>query len=223
MNHALRFNGIRGQALIETALILPMFLLLLYGVMWIIRAGVVNERIQIAVRYSGLVSNETSPYVQYSMYALYNNLQGIGNPPTVACGAPTTDALDNNGQFPGPLTAPFWQPGATAGTCQSGEVSMQPQGTLQPEIFSFTQSKIASQTPIDGVLASAFGSSLQSVAASQNYLDAPGLGPVLQCLPEIDSAVSASLQRTDPTLDPNLPVPLPDVLPRTQFKLGGGC
>ncbi|MEO9171213.1 MAG: TadE/TadG family type IV pilus assembly protein [Candidatus Baltobacteraceae bacterium] len=208
----------------ETALILPLFLLVLYGVIWIIRAGVVNERVQIAVRYSGLVSNEVSPYVQYSMYALYNNLEGIGSPPTFSCGAPTTDALENNGQFPGPLTSSFWFPsGVTTGTCTPGETSLQPGVAIQPEIFTHTLSQITSATPIQGVLSSALGSVSQSVSAAQNYLDAPGLGTVLTCLPEVDDAVSASLQRTKPSLNVNSIAPLADVLPRSAFALAGGC
>ncbi len=217
-------DDVRGQALIETALILPLFLLVLYGVIWIVRAGVVNERVQIAVRYSGLVSNEVSPYVQYSMYALYNNLEGIGSPPTLACVPPTTDALTNSGAFPGPITSAFWQPsGGSTPACSSGETSLQPSGVAQPEIFNYTQSQIASSTPIDGVLFNALGHALQSVSASQNYLDAPGLGIVLKCLPDIDDAVSASLQRTAPSININSIAPLSDSLPRTPFALGGGC
>ncbi|MEO6912821.1 MAG: TadE family protein [Candidatus Baltobacteraceae bacterium] len=223
MQIALRQHGQRGQALIETAIVLPLFLLLVYGVMWIVRSGVVNERVQIAVRYSGLVSSQASPYIDYSMYALYNNLEGIGAPPVAACGPPTTDALDNNGQFLGPPTSPYWLPGATNGACTAGHATLQGGAIVQPEVFTHTLSSITSQTPIEGVLSTALGQNAQQVAASQNYLDAPGIGTVLVCYPDIDDAVSASLQNTAPILPVNSIVPLADVLPTTPINLSGSC
>ncbi|HEY8297904.1 MAG TPA: TadE/TadG family type IV pilus assembly protein [Candidatus Baltobacteraceae bacterium] len=224
MQVAAKWPSQRGQALAETALILPLFLLLLYGVMWVVRAGVVNERVQIAVRYSGLVSNQSSPYVEYSIYALYNNLEGIGSPPTLACSVPDSAALQNIAPFPGPQTSAFWQPGTTAGTCRSDHASLQGGGLIQPQVFTHTLSSITSQTPIEGgLLTSALGSTAQQVSASQNYLDAPGLGTVLVCFPEIDDAVSASLQNTAPILPVGSIAPLPAILPTTPLTLSGSC
>lgn len=217
-------NAQRGQALAETAIALPLFLLVLYGIIWAVQAGVTNERVQIAVRYSGLVSNETSPYMQYSMYALYDNLEGVASPPTTSCSAPTTDALLNSGQFPGPQTAPFWQPsGATSGTCSAGEQSIKGGGLAQPEIFNHTLSSITSQTSIPGALQSAMGTQMQNVSAAQNYLDSPGLGTVFTCYRELDDAVSESLQNTAPDPASASTVPLPSILPSTPLSLSGSC
>jgi hypothetical protein len=213
----------RGQALFETAIILPVFLLVLYGVLWAVQAGVVNERVQMAVRYSGLVSNETMPYMQYSMYALYDNLEGIKSPPTTSCQAPTTDALLNNGQFPGPQTLPFWNPaGPTKGTCASGEQSVRGGGLPQPQIFTHTLSTITSSSPIQGLLAPVMGP-LQNVSAQQNYLDAPPLGTVFKCYQELDDAVSQSLQHGPPSYPVAGLIPLPSILPTAPLSVNPVC
>lgn len=212
----------RGQALLETAVILPVFLLLLYGLLWIVTSGVVNERVQVAVRYSGMVSNESSPYVQYSLYALYNNLSGMTPPPKAACVAPDTDALLNNGNFPGPTTPSFWQPkGATNGTCRPGTASLIGGGLVQGQVFNHTLSQISSKTQITGLAASAVGSTLQDLQASQNYLDAPDVGTILKCYGELGAAVSASLKAT--AMGPALTAPLPDLNPTGALALSGSC
>ncbi|MDE2571775.1 MAG: pilus assembly protein [bacterium] len=214
----------RGQALTETAIILPLFLLLLYGIIWAVQSSVVGERVQLAVRYSGLVSNESSPYQQYSLYALYNNLQGVSAPPSSACVPPSADALLNGGEFPGPtMTLPFFQPsGSPAGSCSQGTASMTG-SLLQPEVFTNTQSSITAHAPIQGMLQSVIGSAQQQLDARQNYLDAPGIGTVLGCYPELNAAVSASLEDKAPIAAPSSVAPIPDVNPVTPLLLAGSC
>ena len=211
-----------GQAYLETAVILPVFLLLLYGILWVVTSGVVNERVQVAVRYSGLVSNESSPYVQYSIYALYNNLSGMAPLPKTACVAPKSDALLNNGEFPGPDTPPFWQPkGATKGTCKPGTASLFGGGLVQGQVFKHTLSQISTQTQITGLAAAAVGTPLQNVQASQNYLDAPDVGTILKCYGELGTAVSASLEAIP--AGAALTPPLPDLNPTTPLSLSASC
>jgi len=218
----MQYASQRGQALLETAVILPVFLLLLYGLLWIVTSGVVNERVQVAVRYSGMVSNENSPYVNYSLYALYNNLSGMTPPAKAPCVAPNTDALLNNGDFPGPDTPSFWQPkGATNGTCRPGTASLIGGGLVQGQVFTHTLSQISTKTQITGLAASAVGSSLQNVQASQNYLDAPDVGTILNCYGELGTAVSASLNAT--SMGPALTAPLPDLNPTGALALSGRC
>jgi Flp pilus assembly protein TadG len=54
--HAKLRHAQRGQAVVETVLFLPMFLLALFGVMWTAQAAVQYERTQSAVRYAGLIA-----------------------------------------------------------------------------------------------------------------------------------------------------------------------
>ena len=117
----------RGQALLETVIFLPLTLLTLWAVIWVAQYGVMSERVQSAVRYSGLVSNQINPYVEYSLYVLYNSLGPVSSNapiPASTCNAPTTDALTNSGTYPGPTTAPFWMatpipPSVTCSAAQS--------------------------------------------------------------------------------------------------------
>src|SRR5581483_1638829 len=157
MTHLQQLHRQRGQTFVETAIVLPVFLLVLWGIIWAVQASVTNERVQMAVRYSGLVSNEGSPFVNYSLYALYNNLVGIASPPSFTCVAPNTDALTNSNTYPGPTTLPMWNPGTTNGTCSQAETSLQGGGLIQPQIFTHTLSSITTQTTIGGVLVAPLG------------------------------------------------------------------
>jgi hypothetical protein len=59
----------RGQALTETTIALPLFLMGLFGVMWAVREGAMSERVQMGVRYGGVVTQLSNPYASYSLYA----------------------------------------------------------------------------------------------------------------------------------------------------------
>ena len=57
----------RGQAIVETALFMPIMLLLILSIVYLSQAGVAQERGQAAVRYGSLVS----PVQNYSLPAVY--------------------------------------------------------------------------------------------------------------------------------------------------------
>src|SRR5271156_821347 len=61
----------RGQALTETTIALPLFLMGLFGIMWAVREGAMSERVQMGVRYGGVVTQLANPYADYSLYAMY--------------------------------------------------------------------------------------------------------------------------------------------------------
>ena len=65
----------RGAALIESAIALPVALLTMYGVLYGTQLGTINERVQSAVRYTGVLATQSQPYHDYSLYMLYN---GVG-------------------------------------------------------------------------------------------------------------------------------------------------
>ncbi len=201
-------NAQRGVAMIESAIFLPLFLLLLFGVIWAVQSSVQNERVQIAVRYSGLVSNEAAPYVGYSTYALYNAIRS----PSVstACTAPTSDALTNSNTFPGPTAPAFWSPaGTTNGTCTKGTAVLSGGQLDSPVLFSQTSSNISTQVTVPGPMQGSLGSNTQTLTASENFFDTPDIGTLMSCYPELDTAVGASLQNTAQNAV-TAPTPLPD-------------
>jgi TadE-like protein len=143
MKNAMR--GSRGQALIETAVFLPMVLLLMTAVIYFSQYGVLQERAVQAVRYAALVSNGGSAAMGtaniFSLQQMYGELTregqnssesdpgypltGYACAGTGSSGADTAAALALNQQEPVPggvgTAAPaptFFQPDTTpVGTC----------------------------------------------------------------------------------------------------------
>ena len=185
----------RGVAMIESAIFLPVLLLLMFGIIWAVQSSVQSERVQIAVRYSGLVSNQAAPYVGYSLYDLYNAAAS----PSVStnCSAPTIDALNNTGSFPGPAAQPFWQPigGTTNGNCTKGTALLQGGSLSTPMLLMQTTSSVSTQVQIPSYLQATLGNS-QNLSAAQNFFDTPDLGTIMQCYGELRTAVAQSLADT---------------------------
>lgn len=205
----MRLHAQRGTAMVESAIFLPLFLLILFGIIWAVQSSVQSERVQIAVRYGGLVSNEAAPYVGYSLYGLYTQVAA----PTIAnsCSAPTTDALTNTGTFPGPASNPFWSPesGQTNGTCSKGQAVLTGGELSNSIVFLQTTSSITTQVSVPTPLQSTLGTANQNLSATENFFDTPDLGTLLSCYTELDSAVKQSLADT-PQGVTTPPTPLPD-------------
>ena len=66
----------RGQAVLETALFMPLFLLGLFGVMLAGKEGALSERVQLGIRYGGVISSLQQPYLSYSIYSMYSTIDG---------------------------------------------------------------------------------------------------------------------------------------------------
>ncbi|MGH7736792.1 MAG: TadE/TadG family type IV pilus assembly protein [Candidatus Tyrphobacter sp.] len=221
-------RGQRGQAMMETALFLPVFLLVLFGVIWAVQSSVVGERAQIAVRFAGLVSDEVSPYDHYSLGSLYDGLPGIAQSETYSCSEPAPDALMNDGNFPGPVTPPFFQPqsGSTSGTCSQGETQLSGGSMTSPMIFVHTQSDITTGTSVPSYLSGVLGS-FQNETAEQNFIDGPDVQTILTCYndgttDDLGTVVTDSL--TDKTMDASAaPTPLPDIPNTSPLTVSSSC
>jgi hypothetical protein len=220
-----RLHSQRGQATVETAVFLPAFLLVLFGVIWTVQSSVLSERAQIAVRFSGLVSDEANPYKQYSLGALYDGLPDVAGAETYTCVAPTPDALQNdpsNGYFPGPKSPPFFQPsGTTSGTCTPGATHLSGGTMSSPMLFVHTQSNITTGVTVPGYLQSLLGTT-QHLTASQNFFDGPDVRTILNCYSDLGSAVERSLEREAINAS-SAPTPLPDSPNTATLSLATGC
>jgi len=211
--------GQRGLAMIESAVFLPLFLLLLFGIIWAAQSGVQSERVQIAVRYSGLISNQAVPYQNYSLYALYI---GAAAPATnTACSIPTSDALTNSGTFPGPQSATFWQPvvGSTKGTCSKGTVVLQGGNLTSSLLFIHTLSTSTTQVTVPGNLQAALGPN-STLYASENFFDTPDLPTMMNCFSDLHTAVNASLSNVAQNAIAAA-APIPDNNPTTTLTITG--
>jgi hypothetical protein len=220
----------RGQALMETALFLPLFLLILFGMMWAAQFSVVNERAQTAVRYSGLISNESSPFDGFSLYAIYNNVGSYSQAASTACATPPPDAFTNdptNGAFPGPLAAPFWQPlsGTTTATCTPGRVPITDGSLTVPMLLVNTDSTTSTTKQTATNLPSAISGLQQTtLTASQNFVNTPDIASIMQCYPELSTAVSNSIVgETAPSTSPTATPALGAINSTTALTLKSSC
>ena len=142
-------HGQRGQAIVEAAVFLPVLLLLLFGLIFFDRLGVVSERAESAVRYGDLVAFRHGQAYSASIVqdlvsqALYHNtpnqlldlclVPGNSASPTAgnvnaAMQAALTQsqvAPGTTGPAPAPSAKPFWRPDQTLSPlCAPGTVDL---------------------------------------------------------------------------------------------------
>jgi hypothetical protein len=205
-----RKEGERGQAMIETAIFLPLFLLVMYGVWWVIQTTVLSERAQVAVRYSALVSNQADPYEQFSLYELYKNA-GALQPVSATCIAPDNSAFTNSGAFPGPVTPSFWQPTSTTGLCTPATSSIS--GAGANVLFRSTQATVSATQAVPPLVSAAIGGNTDTVQAQETFVNTPDITTVMNCFPTFTSAITDSLDDNAPKGAAGIPAPLPLVNP----------
>ncbi len=211
----MRTSHARGQALFETALFMPLFLLGLFGVMLAAKQGALTERVQLGVRYGGIISTLEQPYMQYSTYAMYATTVD-GKPPVdpASCDGATANTTSN-------LTvgrASFWQPvnNSVAASC-IGAVTLV-KGKTQNMLLQGSYMGLSAAAPVDGFLsANTFGgATTETAAAAENFMRSPDVGSLLGCTP-IGDAVKASLEGPYDTSTPDGPpsTPFPPTVPAT--------
>ena len=213
----------RGQALIETAVALPLFLLVMFGVVWALQTGVLGERVEMVARYGGMVSAEINPYQQYSLYAAYSAAAGSPLPGTCATPPP---ALITNGA---PLAAPaaatlgFWQPAgntATAGVV-CGKTVSNGAGLSAPMLLGRSAITVSAASDVPVTLQPFTGSQTQR-GATLNSFRSPDMATLIACYPEMQAAFEHSI---DPSTDPGPAVVTPPIatFATGSLTLGGGC
>lgn len=226
----------RGQALAETAIFLPITLLVLFGVIWAAQYGVMSERVESAIRYSGLISNQLNPYVQYSFYVLYNSVGTSGNTTIAAqtCNPPTTDALTNSGTYPGPTSGPFWQATPAPPTAQCTNTTSQAatfsSGMNQAALALANTPSVSAAVVVPSYMQKAMGfgnvigASSLAVTATLNFFKPADMSTMLNCSPAFQSALGASLAPTPvPTTLP-APTAFPEPAPSpTQIPISASC
>ncbi len=93
-----RFTTDRGQALVETLVCLPLLLLSFVGVLWAIKAAVQYERLEQAVRYVGQFQ-ESTPYSDFSLQAMYRELGSTPPTPPIPCLTPIPSQLSDGAPY----------------------------------------------------------------------------------------------------------------------------
>ena len=198
-------RGSRGQALIEMTIALPIVLLALFGIMYVARLGVVDERAQLALRYGGIAGFITGSGA-YSAANIYANL----NPSSVPqpCPTPAMGAFSNSAPFPGPSSAPFWQPDSTSGSapCAPAVFGMGGAQFLASHFFSATALSVNANVAVPSYIQAALGESSQNVSVSETFVHPAFPGMIMYCSTEVRNRVNGAITAEGSSIPPT-PIP----------------
>ncbi|HEY0613551.1 MAG TPA: TadE family protein [Candidatus Elarobacter sp.] len=192
----------RGQALVETAIALPVFLIAMFGVIWALQTGVLGERVELVARYGGMVSAEQNPYQQYSLYAAYGAASGSALATT--CATPPPGLIENGGPLAAPAAAtqPFWQPSSTATTTAiCGKTLAGSSGLSAPMLLGRNQITVTATSDVPTTL-QPFAGTHTDRSATFNAFQSPNMATLVGCYDELQSALEHSI---DPGTDQGPP------------------
>lgn len=224
LNRAMRS---RGQALLETGIAVPLAVLTIAGVLYASKTATVRERLQLSARYAGLLLSYGDTYSDFSMYAVDQG-RGSAAAPT-ACASPAASAV-NGVDHTGTESAPFYQTTAVnfTASCNIGAsgASIPNFMSLQDPKYTyghvFLSRAFLSQTADTGRNPFLNTPGMYSVKAA--YVRTPTLGVLMQCYPDIRTAVTRTTEAFNDTSTPSTAAtPLPDQLTYTALNVDATC
>jgi hypothetical protein len=205
-----RGNGQRGQALVESALFLPLMLLATFSIIFFSRLGVLSERGESAVRYANFVTFRQGD--AYTVATVYDLLNELLNPQSNELGplcltpnsqtanpdnAPAEAALSALEQqqpavsaTPVPATKNFWKPDSTplAPACNPLSVNLTSGtygiGSLPLSVTSFSVTAAVNEPQI---LRAAIGSN--QTTSSMAFLNVATPNLLVACVPGVSVAL----------------------------------
>ena len=227
-----RHHAERGQALIESAIAIPLFVFALLAMLTMIRAAVQSERIPLALRVNGLVAQQINPYLDYSLYEVYETA-GVTSGSSIesissTCYPPDPTILtDSAVGFPGNASAPFWSP---AGTPTSSCIAYGPTGyaagTLglaNDVLLQHHQVSLTSAAPVSGNLTKLLGASV-ALTGTANFFRSPSMPTILYCYPTINTLVyHALIFGSDTTESTTAPGALAATPTGTTYSASSAC
>lgn len=201
LRRALRCQS--GQALAETALFLPLASLGLFGLIYFTRVGILQERVQYAVRYSTEVAAPTGG-LQAMYTALYTATQNGGAMPApqgadCSAGIAAAAAAALLGNEAGPLPTSTAQPyfrsdGAVTATCTEGTATLKNSGNpfIAMQYATTRTTSIAGSITGPGFLQRLLPGSF-AVQAQRSVLAPAPPAVILYCSPKITPNVTKAL------------------------------
>jgi hypothetical protein len=196
----------RGQAIVETALFIPIMLLLILAIVYLSQVGVAQERGQAAVRYGSLVS----PVQNYSLTAIYAAYDaGLSSPipytsPTTCPGTEVTDitaAINQQQPLPSsaptsyPTTQPFWTVPNPVANCSMGERQIS-QGFFPGLTVGYVEvmtNTVSGGMPLPDYLQNAIGSTVGVNATMTLYLPLT-VNDLIYCTPGLQGSIVGRTQ-----------------------------
>lgn len=185
----------RGQALVETAIFLPIALVLMFAVLYFARFGVLEERAQSAVRYGATVSYDGSAV--YSAAQLYTTIAANAAPTGLCPAAVSTDTLSTfNGSRSGSLAQGFWKTDSTpAATCSVTTTGFTASATDAFRYLSITNHQLTGTITLPSYLGGALNAN-GGISASLGYVHTASPALIMYCTSHVGASVTAALGGT---------------------------
>lgn len=213
----------RGQTIIEFVVAMPIVLLAMFAIVYFSQYGVVTERAELALRYGGIAAFNNGNS-QYGAANIYYNISGA----LPACPTPPVQILDGGGPFPGPTSAPFWQPSTDAGvappstSCTSGATGFGGSQFIASHFWGQTQLEVKAAVDVPPYLQPALGGAKSGQADTvMTLVHAASPGMIMYCSKEVRNRVQDAFTASGSAA---LPTPIPDgTIPATPPPDNGVC
>lgn len=210
----------RGQTIIEFVFAMPIVLLALFAIVYFSQFGVVSERAELALRYGGIAAFNSGS-AQYGAANIYYNISGA----LPACPTPPAQILDGGGPFPGPTSAPFWQPStdvaAPSTACTSGATGFGGSQFIASHFWGETLVEVKADVDVPPYLQPALGTSSGQADTVLTFVHAASPGMILYCSKEVRLRVQGAVTANGSAA---LPTPIPDgTIPATPPPDNGAC
>jgi hypothetical protein len=185
----------RGQALVETAIFLPIALVLMFAVLYFARFGVLEERAQSAVRYGATVSYDGS--ATYSAAQLYSTIAANAAPSGLCPVAVATDTVSTfNGSRSGTAAQGFWKTDSVpAATCTVTTTGFAASATDAFRYLSITNHKLTGTLTLPAYLNGMLNAN-GAVSASLGYVHTASPALIMYCTSHVGASVTAALGGT---------------------------
>ncbi len=215
----MQLEATRGQTLLETLLMMPIMLFIIFAMLYMAHLGIVNERTQVGLRYAGVQSFVQGQTQAYTAADIYANLSGGTQP--VPCPTSPPGVYTNSAPYPGPSSPPLWSPDApldqagdtTTSTCQVTFTDLGGASFLASRFIAFTQITSHAGVSIPGYLQSLLGGFFAQTSAGTEFAHSAYPGIILYCVSKAHDATLNSITANGtvglPTPMPGLPTPPP--------------
>ena len=194
----------RGQTMIETVIMLPLVLLAIFCMIYLAKYAVVSERAELSLRY-GLLTGFDTGAGAYSAGNIYQNINLAGLP--APCATAPAEVFANAAPFPGPTSAPFWQPDvAPTSTCSTTAIGLGGAQFLAAHYIATTLVTVAAGVNVPTYLVPLLGAGPRTVHSSASFTHAAYPGLIMYCSNEVYNRVWGAITAggTTGTPPPNL-------------------
>ena len=177
----------RGQTLIEMVVMLPVILLAVFCLIYLAKFAVVSERAELALRY-GMLTGFDIGAGAYTAGNIYQNIDMQGLP--APCATAPAAIFSDSAPFPGPSSAPYWQPDATpTSTCTTSTIGLGGAQFLASHYLASTLVTVAAKVNVPAYLQPLLGSQPQTVTSAASFVHAAYPGLIMYCSNEVYNRV----------------------------------